>query len=81
MVTLIKQPIYLSIETDNIDRGKVTKATNEILYPRLLEFLSNAKFRSAVIKEFNEAIGTSSTIKLLTEVDVLRKITGQSNDQ
>lgn len=74
MITVIKQPVYLSIETEVVDRALVSKATREVLYPRLIEFLSNAKFRSEVIKEFNEIVKSPSTIKILTEVDVMNKL-------
>lgn len=75
MITVIKQPVYLSIETDNVDRALVSKATREVLYPQLIKFLSNAKFRSEVMREFNEIVKTPSTVKILTEFDVMNKLT------
>lgn len=74
MITVIKQPVYLSIETDNVDRALVSKATREILYPQLIKFLSNAKFKLEVMKEFNELVMTPSTVTILTEFDVMNKL-------
>jgi len=74
MITVIKQSVYLSIETDVVDRALVSKATREILYPQLIKFLSDAKFRSEVVKEFNAVVQSPSTIKILTEVDVMNKL-------
>lgn len=74
MKTVLKFPLYVEIETDNVDRKRVTDAANQILYPNLLSYLSDAKFRSNVQKQFREvAMVDNAHIKLLTELDLFRK--------
>jgi len=73
MKTVIKFPIYVEIETDNVDRKLVSDAANSVLYPSLLKYLSSAKYRSDILKEFREvAKVTTLDVKLLTEVDLFR---------
>jgi len=74
MKTVLKFPLYVEIETDNVDRKRVTDAANQILYPNLLKYLSDAKFRSSVQKEFREVAKVDNAyINLLTELDLFRK--------
>lgn len=74
MKTVLKFPLYVEIETDNVDRKRVTDAANQILYPNLLSYLSDAKFRSNVQRQFREvAMVDNAHIKLLTELDLFRK--------
>lgn len=74
MKTIMKFPIYIEIDTDNVDRRTVTEAANRILYPQLLQYLSSAKYRSNVLAEFRQAAQvTSLDVKLLTEIDLFRE--------
>lgn len=74
MKTIIKFPIYVEIETDNVDRKLVSDAANSVLYPSLLKYLSSAKYRSEILKEFRDvAKVTTLDVKLLTEVDLFRE--------
>lgn len=78
MKTIIKFPIYVAIETDNVDRKIVSDAANQIFYPHLLQYLSSAKYRSSVLEEFRRATKvTNLDVTLLTELDMLRKMTGR----
>jgi len=73
MKTVIKFPIYVEIETDNVDRKVVSDAANQILYPSLIRYLSNAKYRSQILEQFREEAKVSTLdVKLLTEVDLFR---------
>lgn len=73
MKTVLKFPIYVEIETDNVDRKLVSDAANQILYPNLLQYLSTAKYRKEVLDEFRKAAQlTLLDVKLLTEIDLLR---------
>jgi hypothetical protein len=73
MKTILKFPVYVEIDSDNVDRRMVTEAANRILYPNLLNFLGNAKYRSGVLKEFRDAAQiTNADVKLLTEIDLFK---------
>lgn len=73
MITVIKFPIYVEIESDNVDRKLVTDAANQILYPNLLRYLSDAKYQSKTVKEFRESAKCNSvSVKLLTELDLFK---------
>lgn len=73
MKTILKFPVYVEIDTDNVDRAKVTSAANKILYPQLLSYAGNTSFRRSIMKEFKDAAGVDfAEIKLLTEVDLFK---------
>jgi len=73
MITVIKFPIYVEIESDNVDRKLVTDAANQILYPNLLQYLSDAKYERKTVKEFRESAKcTRVSVKLLTELDLFK---------
>lgn len=74
MKTVIKFPIYVEIESDNVDRRQVTEAAKTVLYPSLLKYLSSAKYRSSILKEFRDAANVNTLdVKLLTEIDLFRE--------
>jgi len=74
VVTVIKFPIYVEIESDNVDRKRVSDAANQVLHPNLLNFLSDAKFKKLTIEEFRKAIQCDNvSVKLLTEIDLFRE--------
>ena len=74
MKTILKLPIYVEIETDNVDRARVTSAANQILYKCLLEYLSGAQYTRSNLKEFREAAGVDNvSVKLLTELDLFKE--------
>lgn len=76
MITILKYPIYVEIESDNIDRRIITEASNTILHPALIEYLSNAKFRKEVLERFRiEAKVGNLDVKLLTEIDLFKRRT------
>jgi len=76
MKTVLKFPIYVEIESDNVDRKVITDAANQILYPSLLSYLANARYRSKVLMEFREATKVDLLdIKLLTEIDLFKERT------
>lgn len=73
MITVIKFPIYVEIESDNVDRKLVTDAANQILYPNLIRYLSDAKYQSRTVKEFRESAKCNNvSVKLLTELDLFK---------
>lgn len=81
MITILKFPVYVEIDSGNIDRSLVSKKANEILLPNLLKYLSSGKYRSAVVREFSEAIGSPANVTLLTEIDLLRDRLSPSRSQ
>lgn len=73
MRTVLKFPVYVEIESDNVDRKIITDAANSVLYPSLIQYLSNAKYRSEVLEQFRMASGVNNLdVKLLTEIDLFR---------
>jgi len=73
MKSVLKFPIYVEIESDNVDRKIITDAANQILYPHLLSYLANARYRNKVLTEFQEATQVDFLeIKLLTEIDLFK---------
>jgi hypothetical protein len=76
MKTVLKYPIYVEIESDNIDRKIITDTSNSVLYPALIQYLSNAKFRKEILVQFKEVSKVANLdIKLLTEIDLFRNRT------
>lgn len=74
MKTVLKFPIYVEIVCDNVDRKVVTDAANHVLYPQLLKYLSEAKYRREVMDQFRlETKVNNLDIKLLTEIDLFRE--------
>lgn len=73
MITVIKFPIYVEIESDNVDRKSVTDAANQILYPNLLKYLSDAKYQRETVRQFRETAKCNNvSVKLLTELDLFK---------
>jgi len=73
MITVIKFPIYVEIESDNVDRKLVTDAANQILYPNLLKYLSDAKYQRETVSQFRETAKCNNvSVKLLTELDLFK---------
>lgn len=71
MVTVLKFPVYVEITSDNIDRKIVSEAATRLLYPALIQYLSSAKYRSSLLKQFRDDTKlVNIDIKLLTEIDL-----------
>lgn len=76
MKTVLKYPIYVEIESDNIDRKIITDTSNAVLYPALIQYLSDAKIRKEILVQFREVSKVANLdIKLLTEIDLFRNRT------
>lgn len=73
MNTILKFPIYVQIETENIDRGRVSKVSKEILYPQLLEYLGKAGIRSKILDTLSKELHSTVSVSLLTELDLINK--------
>jgi hypothetical protein len=73
MITVLKFPVYVQIETDNIDRAIVSKASKDILYPKLLEYLASASYKKQVLEELSRGIGSPVSVSLLTEIDLISR--------
>jgi hypothetical protein len=82
MITILKFPIYVEIESDNVDRKFVTEAANQVLYPNLLKYLSEAKYKSKVVEECRiRSKSTKLTVNLLTERDLFMERISKKNGQ
>lgn len=73
MKTILKFPVYVLIESENIDRSLVSKEANRTLLPELITFIrESAEYKNSVRKEFEKSIGSKVTIKWITEVDLVQ---------
>lgn len=78
MKTVMRVPLYLEIETDNIERAKVTRAFQEMILPEIIRHLASfgnqMKFDQREMTFLQTTIGPFSC-KILTEVEALVKKT------
>lgn len=74
MITVLKVPIYLKVETDNIDRSKVTKLTQQVVIPTLIKHWQSKGLRgifsNEVIKHVDDQLGHNEW-SLLTDVQAM----------
>jgi len=74
MKTIIKFPIYIEIESENVDRKIITEAANSFLYPRLIEYLSSKRIRFSHLREFRKITGQpDAAVRLFTENNLFEK--------
>jgi hypothetical protein len=73
MVTILKFPVYVKIESGSVDRALVSKVSKEILFPELLDYLSSARVRSSILKILSEALRGPVDVQLLTEFDLINR--------
>lgn len=73
MKTVLKFPVYVEVETENLDRGKVSSEARKMLFPHLLEYLASAKYKKSVLEKLSKTLGSPISIQLLTDFEVLRK--------
>lgn len=76
MQTVLKIPVYLEIETGNVDRAKVTAAMQKIIIPELVRHLIT--FGNKITFSSEEKIFLQNSIgpfqcKLLSDVQALVK--------
>lgn len=76
MVTILRVPVYLEVETGNIERAKVTKAMQELIIPQIVRGLVSVgnkfTFSTEEHRQLHSIFGPFSC-KLLTDVDALAK--------
>jgi len=71
MKTVLKLPLYVEVETDNIDRKKVTDNVRSILYPQILSYLAKASFRKNILEKLRTTLSVDNLdVKLLTELEL-----------
>lgn len=74
MITILKIPVYLSVETDDQDRAKVTKTVQQMVIPRIIKTWQTrgfAGFFDSVDNQRVEAVIGDIDIKLLTDVEAM----------
>lgn len=76
MITILKIPIYLSVETENIDRLKVTSSMQKVIIPQLIKLLASYGNKLAFTEEevirLRKEIGTFRC-KMLTDVEAMAR--------
>lgn len=74
MITVLKIPIYLSVETDSMDRAKVTKVAQSLVIPRIIQYWQNRGFVGMFDKgaslRLDAELGNNDW-KLLTDVEAM----------
>lgn len=74
MITVLKVPIYLKVETDNIDRSKVTRLTQQIVIPLLIKHWQTKGlygiFSAEVGRQVDAELGNNDW-SLLTDVQAM----------
>lgn len=74
MITILKIPVYLSIETDVQDRSKVTKLAQTRVIPRIIANWQtrgfSGMFDSATARAIDKELGNNDW-KLLTDVQAM----------
>jgi hypothetical protein len=74
MKTIMKFPIYVEVDTDNVDRKLVSDAINQILYPELLQYIGSAGIRRKLLDMIRErAQLTNLDIKFLSEIELVAR--------
>lgn len=74
MKTILKFPIYVEVDSDNVDRKLVTDAINQILYPELLQYIGSAGIRRKLLDMIRErAQLINLDIKFLSEIDLVAR--------
>jgi hypothetical protein len=73
MITILKFPVYVQIETGNMDRSRVSSFSKEKLHPLLLQYLASAGIKKTVLDEFSREFGSPVSVTLLTELDLINK--------
>lgn len=76
MVTIMRIPIYLEIETGGTDRAKVTKALQDFVFPLMLKeiiaFSNDLYFTKENQRKMNELVGPFN-MKVLSDVQAMAK--------
>lgn len=77
MITVLKVPLYVSIETDNIERAKVTKLLQQAIIPEIIRNLVSVgnKYLKLSPQEYQlltEEIGSFS-LKLMTDLEAMAR--------
>lgn len=74
MITILRIPVYLEVETGNIDRSKVTKVMQSDIIPQIVKGLvtigNKFSFDPEEARRIQLAVGPFSC-KMLTDVEAL----------
>lgn len=75
MITILRFPVYVQIETGSVDRAMVSKEAKKILYPILLEFLHRkAKYKRQYLDELSKSLGgTPVSVVYLADLEMIHK--------
>lgn len=80
MRTVLKFPVYVIIDSDNVDRNRLTVAASKILKPSLYEFLSDAKYSKRIWSNFKEQAGVeNASISIMTEEMLIKNLKDQNS--
>jgi len=74
MITVLKVPIYLKVETDNIDRSKVTRLTQQVVIPILIRHWQTKGLHNIFSKEVAQRVSAelgNNDWSLLTDVQAM----------
>lgn len=79
MITTMRVPIYLMLESDNLDRAKITKLLDQMILPEIVRILitigNKSSFNQMEDVILKQTLGESWTMKLVTDVQAMAKKT------
>lgn len=82
MITILKIPIYLAVETDNVDRLKVTRAMQGRIIPQFVKQFAdlgqNLQFTSEEHQYLQSQMGPFHC-RIMTDIEAMAK-TGNSKE-
>jgi hypothetical protein len=80
MKTYLKFPVYVEVETGDVDRSKVSRVIRESFFPLLEDFLSKGRISQPEWKRLQGKLDSLESIDILSESAFLRKTTKPRND-
>lgn len=74
MITILKIPIYLAVETGNVDRLKVTRAMQKEIIPQFVKQIAERQptFTSEEVRSLQNQMGPFSC-RFMTDVEAMAK--------
>lgn len=77
MITTVRVPIYLMLESQNMDRAKVTKLLDQLIIPEitkhLISFGNKMNLDPHEITHLKLHLGDSFELKLVSDVQAMAK--------
>jgi len=74
MKTIMKLPVYIEIDSENVDRKFLSEAVNLFLYPELVNYIGKASIRNSVKEKIREhSKSREISFQFLTELNLFER--------